>query len=48
MPYSDDWGYIADETIEKKYPANGVSDIKANIRLFVIKILLAHAGHFRQ
>lgn len=29
VPYSDDWGYSADETIESKYPANGVSDIKA-------------------
>ena len=29
VPYSDDWGYSADETIENKYPANGVSDIKA-------------------
>lgn len=29
VPYSDDWGYSADETIESRYPANGVSDIKA-------------------
>lgn len=29
VPYSDDWAYSADETIESKYPANGVSDIKA-------------------
>ena len=29
VPYSDDWGYSADETIENRYPANGVSDIKA-------------------
>ena len=29
VPYSDDWGYSADETIESKYPVNGVSDIKA-------------------
>ena len=44
VPYSDDWGYSADETIESRYPAIS----RRNIRLFVIKILLAHAGHFRQ
>lgn len=29
VPYSDDWEYSEDETLESKYPANGVSDIKA-------------------
>lgn len=29
VPYSDDWEYSEDETLESKYPANGVSDIEA-------------------
>lgn len=29
VPYFDDWEYSEDETLESKYPANGVSDIEA-------------------
>ena len=29
VPYSDDWEYSEDETLESKCPANGVSDIEA-------------------